>query len=197
MPDLLFSIPVGPDPDPDSAPSSEVAPTPEEPMWRPVEGNPNAISVNLGAAMVQPYPGLKPGWVMGREKGQVILELRDDGELYENGRKLVFYFPRRGRYELSGWQFWHEMLLTLHCGTHPNVKTALMANKHLIPKTGARDAEGRRRYIYFWERGFENNYGSYGVYMYCNDQGEWEESFRSLHLDTWNDRCPVLVREAV
>lgn len=164
---------------PAAAPATPVLPP--EPMWRPVEGNPNAVDVNLAHDPKLPFAGVEVGWRWGPQKGWVRLE-KKDGDLYRDGKKVSLHLEpeqKPGSF-LQG----HTLKDRLQAKTagvvlHPNEKTALMANPHLFPESWKVDAQGRILHTYFWAVGFRNGDDRCVEYVYFDD-GAWLEDYDDL-----------------
>lgn len=88
-----------------------------------------------------------------------LLELRADGELYRNSRKVVLFMTKSQMQgtDDSGHEVCDEVILT-KTPLHPIEGEALMANQDLIPKSWGIDEDGfdLGRPICFWALGFRD-----------------------------------------
>lgn len=98
----------------------------KEIIWRQVEGNQNAIEVNLGAE-IDPRMMFERSeiiWRFGKQEGWVLLELRGD-YLFLDGKTVTTTSSKNLDYRtIKGIA---DKVL------HPNICTALVANQHLMP----------------------------------------------------------------
>ena len=155
-----------------------------EPLWRLVPGNSNAIEVNLGAEPKIPM-GAKIAWRWGRQTGYTLVERREDGELYQDGRKVVLHLePEQvSRILIRGTVIQKRLKISGQAVVlHPNIKTALMVpeNRHLIPESWKRNEAGNGLVIAFWGIGFRFiGAGCCVEHIFFYD-GEWREDCGNL-----------------
>ena len=175
-------------------PPSAIEAAPSEPLWRPVEGNPNAIEVNLAADPKRPFPGAKIDWRWGQQTGWVLVEHKDNA-LCVGGRKVALHLEpeQASGGSLRGYKLFSRLEAKM-AGVvlHPNIKSAMMENEHLFPENWKRDEAGNILNIYFWAVGFRYGQGSRCVgYVYFL-LGAWHEDDGRLgHL--WLVRGPAAI----
>ena len=158
-----------------------VAVAKSSPIWRPVEGRPSAIDVNLGADPKLPFADAGIAWHWGRRTGWVRVELCGD-TLYIDARPVDFHLDSKQKSGISGLKL-REILFreVADVVLHPNIKTALMENKHLLPQSWRRDRHGTRC-ISFWAVGFRDlTDRPYVEYIFW-EKNTWREGLSRLHV---------------
>src|SRR3989344_1801838 len=123
------------------------------------------------------------GWTVQEhlKQGQMKLELRPDGELYLNAKKVVLHLSeaQQDGKVVEGHKLHTELLENEDEDTilNANVLDYLLAHPELIPESWKKDAEGRTLYVFFHGTTFRDSDGYLCVRSLSFFGGQWSWSF--------------------
>lgn len=155
----------------------------QEPLWRRVEGCPNAIEVNFANSGTLPFTVAEPDWRWGQQTGWVRVELKGNN-LYVKGKKVVFHFePEQTKGRIPG----HTLLDRFKVRDsaqhlHPNVLEACK-EAGILPESWKVDDQGRTRYIFAWARGFRRSGGHLCILCLYWRGGRWDLDWLGYEFD--------------
>ena len=161
-----------------------------EPQPEPV---PLPMSITINADLDPSVPSglyLTGEGAEHRKMGTILLEKRENGKLYANGKEVVLDLSpnQQNGKTIKG----HKLRKELKNKQVLNacIMDALRANPQLIPEDWKQDEQGRTRYIYFWGTIFRGADGDLYVEYLCWRGGQWYWNYDWLVYD-WDDQYPA------
>jgi len=144
--------------------------------------------LDLGSTPSLPFAGASVEKHTG--SGKVVIEKRDDGQLYIDGKKVVIHLSER---QLNGkWLKGHELRTELEGKPVLNgvVLDFLAAHLDFIPDDWKKDGQGNTIFIYFWGTVYRDaDDNLYVRYLYW-DGGQWQLDCVWLH-SSWDGNDPA------
>lgn len=152
--------------------------------------NKTTILVNLDADPFLPFAGAK---IVANAKGGLVkVQLRRDGHLYANEKRVDFYLSEKQKFgSHRGYDLKDELIDKRIPVLHPNIMDALIDHApHLIPEELKADENGAIWYMFWWTVVYENADGDQCVRYCCFGGGAWRRGCHWLGGD-FDRRSPA------
>ena len=124
--------------------------------------------------------------------GKVTIELRIDGCLYLDGKKVVLFRSERqmiGR-GVKGYELLTE--LDNQPVLSASILDFLMSHQEFIPESWKKDENGNTIFIFFWGTEYRDSDGSFYVRCLYWNKGTWHEG-RHWLVNGWKSNTPAAV----